>query len=567
MADTRRSQPDEGRPVEPGPDKGTAGNNDTGQGQHWRKGVISRPGLDERGSIFFAAVEMTRMPMIVTDPNLPDNPIVFANEAFLDLTGYEMEEIQGRNCRFLQGARTDRETVNEIREALEARRAVSVELLNYRRDGTPFWNALFIGPIFDESGTLRYFFASQLDVTRRRVSEQAYRQAQKMEAIGQLTAGLAHDFNNLLQVVSGNLELALELDGLPPEAGRAVENADRAARQGAKLTQQLLAFARKTRLDPRPTNLNSLVVEFSDMLDRTLGDQIELRLDLKPRLPECTVDPIHVEMALLNVLINARDALPGGGKVTISTGNLKLNGDAAAHQLTPGDYVWLAVRDEGTGMSPDVLERAIEPFFSTKGPGKGTGLGLSMVHGFLQQSGGRLELQSEAGKGTTVRMVFPVQAVRSTWPMTVPDHPREEQGGEETILVVDDSEDVRGITAHQLQGLGYRVLTAPSGEEALKLLEAGDRVDLLFTDLVMPGGMNGLVLMEKARAVRPDLGVLLATGYTEELVAEGPRTPAMDVLGKPYRRSELADRVRAALNRAHAPPQPGARRGKPVHEA
>lgn len=299
---------------------------------HWRKSVISHPGLDERGNVFFAAIEMTRMPMILTDPNQPDNPIAFANKAFLDLTGYEESEILGRNCRFLQGAHTDREVIAEIREAVETGRSIAAEILNYKRDGTPFWNALFIGPVYDADGKLAYQFASQLDVTRRRNTEQSFRQAQKMEAIGQLTAGLAHDFNNLLQVVNGNLELLSSC--VEGERGkRYVENARSAADRGAKLTRQLLAFARKSRLEPKPTDLTTLVSNFVDVIETSLGSSVDLQLNLRRRLPKVMVDPEQLEMALLNIIMNAKDAMSGGGIVTISTQSLHLNGDAAARQL------------------------------------------------------------------------------------------------------------------------------------------------------------------------------------------------------------------------------------------
>src|SRR3712207_4676581 len=315
---------------------------------HWQRAAIAKPGLDERGSVFFAAIEMTRMPIILTDPNLPDNPIVFANRAFQDLTGYQEEEVLGRNCRFLQGAHTDREAVAELREAVSEHRALSVELLNYKRDGTPFWNACFIAPVFDKDDKLLYFFASQLDVTRRRTSEQAFRQAQKMESIGQLTAGLAHDFNNLLQVVSGNLELALSRTD-DESLRRPLENASRAAERGSKLTKQLLAFARKTRLEAKPTNLNNLIVEFGEMLENSVGPQVEIELNLRPRVPPALVDPVHLEMAVLNVLINARDAMPKGGCVTIGTSKVHLNGNAPAHHLPPGEYVVLSISDQGEG--------------------------------------------------------------------------------------------------------------------------------------------------------------------------------------------------------------------------
>jgi PAS domain S-box-containing protein len=538
--------------------------------RHWREATISEPGLDQRGSVFFAAIEMTRMPMILTDPSQPDNPIVFANRAFQDLTGYEPEEIVGRNCRFLQGAQTDRAAVHEMREAIAARRAVSVELLNYKRDGTPFWNGVYIAPVYDRDGKLIYFFASQLDITRRRMSEQAFRQAQKMEAIGQLTAGLAHDFNNLLQVVLGNLENA-KARATDERLRRSIDNASAAADRGAKLTRQLLAFARRTRLEPKVVDLNALLDEFSNLLETTLGRQVDLRISTQRRLPPVKVDPVHLEMALLNVLINARDAMPKGGTVTIATTQKLLEPNG----LPGGRYVALEVADDGEGMPAHVLERAIEPFFTTKRAGLGTGLGLAMAHGFTQQSLGKLELESEVGRGTTVRFLFPAvdaaaarrrDEARLPAPAQVAPPPPTE-----TILVVEDTEDVLMLAQEQLERLGYTVLTATSGDEALEVIEArgGQGIDLVFSDIVMPGSVNGLVLAETVRRKLPGVAVLLTTGYNEDLVMDGPRASAMDVIGKPYRGSELADRVRAALNgRAREREAPAARAvtGTP-HEA
>lgn len=311
---------------------------------HWKRSTVAEPGLDQRGTVFFAALQMTRMPMILTDPRQSDNPIVFSNKAFLDLTGYAEAEVVGRNCRFLQGTDTDRETVRELRDAIAAEEAISIEILNYRRDGSAFWNAVFVAPVYHADGQLIYFFASQLDVTRRRSSEQAFRQAQKMEAIGQLTAGLAHDFNNLLQVVAGNLDM-LQGDALTDRQHRLVGNAARAADRGSRLTRQLLAFARKTRLEPRRTDLNTLIHEFGDLIDNTVGAQVRLVTALERRLPEIDIDATHLEMAVLNVLLNARDAMPQGGKVTIATELWKLNGNAAAHQLPEGDYVALKAKN------------------------------------------------------------------------------------------------------------------------------------------------------------------------------------------------------------------------------
>jgi|SRR5450830_109667 len=525
--------------------------------RHWQASYIGEPGLDGRGNIFFAAVEMTRMPMLITDPNLPDDPIVFANGAFCDLTGYEEKDLIGRNCRLLQGPDTDRRTVDEVRQALKEHRAVAVDLLNYKADGTPFWNALFIGPIFDKSGKLLYFFASQMDITQRRVYEHSYVQAQKMEAIGQLTAGLAHDFNNLLQVINGNLELAQRMLGNPRMAGDAIARAQKAAMKGGALTQQLLTFARKQRLEPRRISLNALAVEFSEILVRTLGEHVQLHLDLRPGLPPCMLDPTHLEMALLNVLINARDAMPRGGTVTVGTSLLTDAAHCARLGLAPGSHVVLCVIDKGEGMPPEVLRRATEPFFTTKGPG--TGLGLAMVHGFVQQSHGRLEIDSETGKGTTVRMIFPIADHGGSSPVTpgTAAEPLLPQGLG-TILLVEDNEDVRHLGQTMLEANGYTVHAVASGEAALALLEGEHGISLVFTDVIMPGGMNGLQLAEQVRERWPRLPVLLTTGYMEQLPARqaGATQAPLPVLAKPYKLADLLEKVAAVLTGRAATPHP-----------
>ncbi|WP_255517444.1 histidine kinase famiy protein [Herbaspirillum sp. SJZ107] len=518
--------------------------------KHWQASFISREGLQDRNNVFFAAVEMTRMPMVVTDPRQPDNPIVFANGAFFDLTHYKEEEVLGRNCRFLQGPDTDRGTVREIRKAIDEQRPVSVDILNYKADGTTFWNALFLGPVFDTEGQLLYFFASQMDITERRSSQDAYLQAQKMEAIGQLTAGMAHDFNNLLQVINGNLEVALVSLHNPNAAREALVRAQRAAMRAGKLTQQLLTFARKQRLEPKRLNINSLVVEFSEMLVRTLGDRVELRLDLRPGLPACLLDPTHLEMALLNVLINARDAMPEGGEVSVGTAIVREEDRIHKHRLPPGTYVTLCVIDKGSGMPPEVLRRATEPFFTTKGPG--TGLGLAMVHGFVQQSHGKLEIESEPGKGTTVKMIFPVADNAADTAHAVRQSDASKTGSlgmaadKPSVLVVEDNDDVRELAVSVLGLAGYTVLSASSGEQALQLIEGGAEVSLLFTDVIMPGGMNGLELIEKARRRHPGLPVLVTTGYMDDLPERG-RSTDLKILAKPYRHETLLEQVQAAL--------------------
>ncbi|NDK39019.1 PAS domain-containing protein [Pseudoxanthomonas gei] len=511
-----------------------------------------------RHDIFFAAVETTRMPMTVTDPRQPDCPIIFANRAFLEMTGYSREEIIGRNCRFLQGPDTDPATVDSVREAIAQRAELATEILNYRKDGSSFWNALFVSPIYGQSGELVYFFGSQLDVSRRRDAEDALRQSQKMEALGQLTGGIAHDFNNLLQVMSGYLEL-IELQA---EAGAAhvdherlrrnVGRARDAAGQAGTLTQQLLAFSRKQKLEGRVLNLNGLVNGMSDIAERTLGSDISFRRELASELWNCRIDPTQAEMALLNVLINARDAVAGSEvrEVTVRTLNVTVGDDDsyAYDNLAPGRYASVAITDSGHGMSPAVLARVMDPFFTTKEEGKGTGLGLSMVYGFAKQSGGAVRLYSEPGHGTTVRLYFPADAEAEY------TAPRElgrasNRRGSETILIVEDRQDVADLARMILDDHGYRTHLARDAKSALELLDRGTPVDLLFSDMIMPGRMNGVVLAREARRRRPKMKVMLTTGYSDASIE---RTDAggseFDVLTKPYSRKELLRRTRMALD-------------------
>jgi len=526
---------------------------------HWKQSTITDPDLNDRGGVFFAAVEMTRMPMILADPRQDDIPIVFANNAFLDLTGYEEGEVLGRNCRFLQGTDTDPDHVRQLREAVKEGRATALEILNYRRDGTPFWNAVFMGPVHNPQGEIIFFFASQLDVTNRRESEQQFRQAQKMEAIGQLTAGVAHDFNNLLHVINGSLERLSAKRHDDQAFDRYLAAAATAADRGAKLTHQLLAFARRGRLEPKGVDLSELVNSVAELLESSVGNKATLHLNLQRRLPQIRVDATHLEMALLNIVVNARDASPNGGAITITTKQVHLTGNAKSRHLEPGDYVLLCISDEGIGMAPHILARATEPFFTTKARGEGTGLGLAMAHGFVQQSGGRLEVESVVGRGTTVRMLFPVvrqqaDGIGPAEPTTgYQARPLDNVTAPPLILVVDDSHEAAAMAAETIQDVGYRVVVAHSAEEALERFDEaqadGDGFKLVFSDVIMPGGANGITLAEKVRERDPEVPVLLTTGYNDEMAIDGPQPQAMDVLGKPFRRTELIDRVQSALRR------------------
>ena len=524
---------------------------------HWKQSRITDPSLDERGSVFFAALEMTRMPMILTDPNRDDNPIVFANNAFLDLTGYDLEEVLNRNCRFLQGAQTDRDTVAQLRESIAARRAISLEILNYRKDGQPFWNAVFIGPVYGETGDILYFFASQLDVTARKEAEATRFQSQKMESIGQLTAGLAHDFNNLLQVLSGSLDMMALRREDEKSFKRYHLAATQAAERGTKLTAQLLSFARRSRLEPRRIELSGLINSIAELLDSTVGSRALLQLNLRRRLPEIEADPNHLEMALINVVVNARDAVSNGGTIIITTGQEAVDASNPVPGLPDGQYVVMKVEDDGTGMSPHTLQRAVEPFFTTKAKGAGTGLGLATAHGFALQSRGALRIDSNVGEGTSVQFFFPIP-VDDERPLALePDkdgfRPEEvDRQSSKTVLVVEDEVVIAELAETTLTEAGYHVRVAhdyEQGLEAFQELMTGGGVALVFSDVLMPGIHNGLALAQEVRRLAPDVPVLLTTGYNDEMALQGPQPEALDVLGKPYRRSELVARVQAAIRR------------------
>lgn len=402
----------------------------------------------------------------------------------------------------------------------------------------------------DEKGSAIRMLGSMVDVTEQRELLERLAQAQKMEAVGQLTGGVAHDFNNLLTVILGNTELIHELVEDDEELSELAAMTVSAAQRGAELTQRLLAFARRQALEPKLLNLNGLANGLESLLRRTLSEQIDLQLILAESLWPCEIDPNQFESALLNLVINARDAMEAGGQLTIETANMQIDQSDGARgfDLAPGDYVLLSVSDTGHGMAPEVLAQAFQPFFTTKLLGKGTGLGLSMVYGFLKQSGGHARIYSEPGEGTTVKLYFP-RAASTALSEPLKEPSQERPGGTETILVVEDDELVRKHVIGLLTGLGYRVIQATNGPQALELLEQHPEIPLLFTDIIMPGGINGRQLADKATAKYPGLRVLYTSGYTENaIVHHGRLDPGVALLSKPYTLQALAHKLRSVLN-------------------
>ncbi len=422
-----------------------------------------------------------------------------------------------------------------------------ISVSHQRADGRRLHIVLSAAPLYQRPNRRRGVVLVVEDATERRMVEDQLRQAQKMEAVGQLTGGLAHDFNNLLAVIIGNLSLVL--DGSKGEAEReAVDAALKAALRGAELTRQLLVFARQQSLQSTDIKLDDLVGRTAALLRRSLGQSITVETRIASDLWMAHADPSQVESALVNLALNARDAMAGGGLLTIELKNASLDLDYVAQnpEAKPGQYVELAVSDTGTGIPADILGRVFEPFFTTRPVGHGSGLGLSMVYGFAKQSGGHIKIDSALGTGTTVRLYLPRTRHRLELDRTN-GIGNASLGGGETILVVEDHAEVREIVCKQLSVLGYRIIEATDGREALQMLAEGAEVDLLFTDVVMPGGISGPELVAEARALRPTLRVLYTSGFPEASRNGGLCGTGDPMLSKPYRLQDLARRIAEAL--------------------
>jgi PAS domain S-box-containing protein len=420
----------------------------------------------------------------------------------------------------------------------------------WRKDGSAVSVEYVSTPMRDEQGRIEGAVVVFRDITEQKADRARLAQAQKMDAVGQLTGGMAHDFNNLLGVVIGNLDLAAERLKDDQKTRGLVDAALSGALSGADLIKKLLAFSRRQTLAPETVDLNGRIEDLLGMLKRTLSENITIKTALAPGLPPVLVDPTQFDTAILNLAVNARDAMPGGGELRIETASRHLDADyAATHaEVAAGDYAMVAISDTGAGMPAEALARAFEPFFTTKETGKGTGLGLAMVHGFVKQSGGHASIYSEVGHGTTVRLYFPASkeadAAAPKGPAAEPAH----AAGGETVLVVEDREDLRAAAVAMLRRLGYRTIEAGTGAAALAILEGGAKVDLVFTDIVMPGGMSGLDLVHEIRASGLKVPVVVTSGYASpHVLREQAQKLGLPTLAKPYRIAELAQKLRAAL--------------------
>ncbi|MEE1610234.1 hybrid sensor histidine kinase/response regulator [Microvirga sp. CF3016] len=482
----------------------------------------------------------------------PQGHVTNWNAGAQRIKGYAESEILGKHFSQFY---TDEDLATELpRRALEtAAREGKFEAEGWRlrKDGTRFWASVVIDPIRNDQGELIGYAKITRDITERRKAQEALEetqaalfQAQKMEAVGQLTGGVAHDFNNLLTIIVNNLDL-LTRNARDPRDIKLIESAQRAAERGAKLTQQLLAFSRRQPLQPNAHNPNTLIEGFEAVLRRACGEMIRLQLSLAPRIRWISVDAPQFESALLNLVVNARDAMPDGGSLKIVTGNVVLDDhDAAATTLQPGQYVSIVVQDTGFGMTPDIVNRVFEPFFTTKEIGKGTGLGLSQVYGFVTQSGGTIKVESTPGQGTRVTMLLPAQenGDHVSEEETEMERPARDSAG--TVLIVEDEPAVLEVASDIFDSLGYDVVTATDANEALKVLDGNPSIDVLFSDVIMPNGMNGVELSRRASEMRPNLKILLASGYPMSALPSDGLSAGVSFISKPYRWTELADKLR-----------------------
>jgi PAS domain S-box-containing protein len=480
--------------------------------------------------------------------------INFVNPAALRLLGYEQHELLGQDLAAL-AERPVTGSNGQVQAALAANTTFrSHDQVFWRKDGTCFPIEYTSTPIREGGKQIGAVFVFK-DITERRRLEEQFRQSQKLEAVGRLAGGVAHDFNNLLTVVSGYSDLLANNPSIDARAREAVTEVQKAAERAIAVTRQLLAFSRKTMLVPRPLDLNAVLADINKLIRRLIGEDIILVTNLAPSLLPVTADPGMLQQVILNLAVNARDAMPQGGDLTITTSNEVVDAPAAALQpgLQPGRYALLTVADTGCGMDAETKAHIFEPFFTTKEPGKGTGLGLATVYGIVTQSLGHIDVQSEPGRGTTFRVHWP----QCDEPAAAPDAAAETEaalGGTETVLLVEDEDAVRKLAARALEGYGYRVLVARDGREAEQVAQRDGRdLHLLLTDVVMPE-ISGLELARRLAPGRPEMKVLFMSGYTDDAIdRKGVLAPGADFLPKPFSPEVLARRVREALDR---PPKP-----------
>jgi PAS domain S-box-containing protein len=479
--------------------------------------------------------------------------ILLFNPACEKLFGYRAEEVMNKNVKLLMPPRYSLEHDDYVNNFLRTneRKIIGIgrEVVGRRKDGSTFPMELSVGEAKQDGEEI--FVGIVHDLTARKLTEQQLQQAQKMEVVGQLSGGIAHDFNNLLTVIVGNAEHLGEQLKARQDLRQLADDICQAGERGAELTARLLAFSRRQLLQPQAIDCHQLLDSMHKLLGRTLRENIEIRTAFHPDMILAFADRAQLESAVLNLALNAQDAMPAGGHLTMSTDLASLDEPyRSLHpEVEPGEYALISVTDDGEGMSPEVVAHAFEPFYTTKDIGKGSGLGLSMVYGFVKQSNGHVAIYSEVGLGTTVRIYLPLVAAKG--PRTSRETTEIEESvpkGRETILVAEDDPFVRFSVIHRLESLGYGVIAVVNAEQALQKLRANPSIDLLFTDIIMPGGMSGWELGDMARQIRPGLPIIYTSGYALETLVRHGRIPEQSIiLTKPYRKAELAHRLREAL--------------------
>jgi PAS domain S-box-containing protein len=516
--------------------------------------VTERKQAEEELRLLNSAVEQSKESILITDAelDLPGPKIIFVNPAFTQMTGYTAQEAIGKTPRILQGRRTDKTVLSRLRRNLEHGEAFAGEAINYRKDGKEFDLEWQIAPLRNAGGKITHFVAIQHDITERKRLEAQLFQSQKMETVGKLAGGIAHEFNSILTAIIGQSELLLA--DLPQENPLAKNAAEirKAAERASVLTRQLLAYGRKQILQPENLDLNAVVTGMESVLLHLMGRSVEVRFNPAAGLKSVKADAGQIEQVIVNIAMNAVEAMPNGGKLMLETANVTLDANYVGSfpELKAGEYVMLAIGDTGAGMSEAIKARIFEPFFTTKGVGKGTGLGLATCHGIVKQSGGHIAVYSELGRGTTFKIYLP-PAGSEIKPPAPPKASPDLSRGTETILLVEDDPSLREMAGGLLERLGYTVFTAANGVEAMTLVHQKDRghIDLLFTDVVMPH-MSGSELADRVHALHPQTKILFTSAYTESsIVHQGVLNKGVALLQKPFTPSALAQKLREVLDK------------------
>jgi PAS domain S-box-containing protein len=507
--------------------------------------ITSRKQAEKDRDRFFNAIKQTDESIVICDVS---GNIMYVNPAFEKLTGYSSEEVLGKNPRILQSGQHDRVFYKEMWDVLVQGKTWKGELINKKKDGTLFLEKATISPASDDQGKIINFIAVKHNITEQRSLEEQFVHAQKMETIGRLAGGIAHDYNNMLSVILGTTQMILMRDKLSCETIKSLEQIQKAARRSADITNQLLAFSRKQLINPKVININQVLQEIITMLSRLLGEDITIIFSPSGQVKNIKIDTGQLHQIITNLCINARDALPEGGKLVIETSNVTIAEEFSQNKskIIPGKFVMLAISDTGIGIDEDILPHVFEPFFTTKEEGKGTGLGLASVYGAVKHNNGFINIYSEIGIGTTIKLYFPASI--SQHEQEAPTEEKILKTSAVTLLLVEDNSMVRGLTRSMLEAIGHTVLSAAAPEKALQLFtEHHQEIDLLLTDVVMPI-MSGKQLHEKILSLQPDIKALFMSGYTESAIEQhGVLNSGVHFIQKPFTLKELSQKIKDVL--------------------